>query len=281
MYSPPDDVTRKRMEAAHTEAGNRLSTATSPPCAWGWNGRTISSRAGTDHWLRVEATPDDRASTRLPHEGITGAENLPDAVPRPRLHATVRWTKDGWTYDADLISYIPQPVISPNTPELLTDPDLTDGWWDELHQALEVLAGVATERETVRTLWMRRSFPLFLGIDAPDRIERVTGHGDLHWANLTGAPLTVMDWERWGSVPVGFDAGLLHAYSLRVPAVAARVRDEFADVLGTPAGRVGELAALCELLQSVARGEYADIAEPLMDRAQVLTGRRPPVPPQR
>ncbi|WP_445270627.1 hypothetical protein [Streptomyces sp. DSM 41634] len=64
----------------------------------------------------------------------------------------------------------------------------------------------------------------------------------------TGASLTVMDPERWGSVPVGFDAGLLHAYGLRVPAVAARVRDEFAHVLDTPAGRIGELAALCEML---------------------------------
>ncbi|MGW1642940.1 hypothetical protein [Streptomyces lavendulae] len=80
---------------------------------------------------------------------------------------------------------------------------------------------------------------------------------------------------------MGFDAGLLHAYSLRVPAVAARVREEFADVLGTPMGRIGELAALCELLQSVARGEYADIAEAVMGRAEVLTGRRPPVPPPR
>ncbi|MGW6821787.1 hypothetical protein [Streptomyces sp. NPDC055005] len=88
-----------------------------------------------------------------------------------------------------------------------------------------------------------------------------------------------MDWERWGSVPVGFDAGLLHVYSLRVPAVAACVRDEFADTLATPAGRIGELAALCELLQSVARREYADIAEPLMNRAEALTGRRLPVPP--
>ncbi|MET8755997.1 hypothetical protein ABZW32_38775 [Streptomyces sp. NPDC004667] len=172
-------------------------------------------------------------------------------------------------------------MISPTAPELLADPELTDGWWTELHQAMDVLAGTPTQREAVRTLWMRRSFPLFLGIDAPPRIERVTGHGDLHWANLTASPLTIMDWERWGSVPVGFGAGLLHAYSLRVPAIAARVRDEFADVLGTPAGRLGELAALCELLQSVARGEYADIAEPLMDRAEALTGRRPPVPPQR
>ncbi|MER5966864.1 hypothetical protein [Streptomyces sp. NPDC002057] len=280
MYSPPDDTTRTRMEAAHTEAASRLATATSPPYAWGWNGRTISSRAGTDHWLRVEATPDNRATARSPHEGIPGAEHIPDAVPRPRTRATVRWTKDGWTYDADLISYIHHPVISRNTPELLTDPDLTDAWWHQLHQALNVLAGVPTERETVRTLWMRRSFPLFLGVDAPDHIERVTGHGDLHWANLTSTPLTIMDWERWGNVPVGYDAGLLHAYSLSVPTVAARVRDEFADVLETPAGRIGELAALCELLQSVARGDYIDIAEGLMNRAESLTGRRPPVPPR-
>ncbi|WP_241845519.1 hypothetical protein [Streptomyces sp. CB02261] len=171
--------------------------------------------------------------------------------------------------------------MPPHTPELIADPHLTDGWWADLHRALDHLAGVQTERETVRTLRMRRSFPLFLGIDAPGRIERATGHGDLHRANLTHAPRTVMDRERWGSVPVGFDAGLLLAHSLRVPAVAARVRHEFAGVLATPAGLLGELAALCELRHSVARGEYADIAEPLMDRAAALTGRRPPAPPSR
>ncbi|WP_329448213.1 hypothetical protein OG906_00905 [Streptomyces sp. NBC_01426] len=81
----------------------------------------------------------------------------PDAVSRPRLHATtVRWANDGWTYDADLLTHIPQPVISPATPELLAHPGLTEGWWAELHQALDVLAGVPTEREAVRTLWIRR-----------------------------------------------------------------------------------------------------------------------------
>lgn len=115
----------------------------------------------------------------------------------------------------------------------------------------------------------------------PSHIERVTWHGDLHWANLTGAPLTVMDWERWGSVPVGFDLGLLHAYSLRVPEVAACIRAKFADILATPTGRIGELAALCETLQSVARGEYAGLADALMDRARELTGRRPPEAPRK
>ncbi|MET9694506.1 hypothetical protein ABZY81_39900 [Streptomyces sp. NPDC006514] len=105
---PPE--TRERTEAAHAEATRRLSPQAAGSYAWGWNARTISTRAGTDHWLRVEATPEDR-TTRPPHEGIAGAETLPDAVPRPRLHATTTWTKDGWTHHADLLTYIPHRVI--------------------------------------------------------------------------------------------------------------------------------------------------------------------------
>lgn len=156
---------------------------------------------------------------------------------------------------------------------------MSDQWWASLRAALDALATAPAGRETIRLEWMQRTFPLFLGIDAPAKVERVTGHADLHWANLTGDPLTVMDWERWGAVPVGFDSGLLHAYSLPVPSAAARVRAEFAEVLDTPAGRIGELCALAELLQSVARGEYATLAPALMAHAETLTGRRTPTPP--
>ncbi|GGZ49703.1 hypothetical protein GCM10010387_49970 [Streptomyces inusitatus] len=68
----------------------------------------------------------------------------------------------------------------------------------------------------------------------------------MHWANVTAAPLRVHDWENWGRLPVGYDIGLLHAYSLAVPSVAARIREEFADVLDTPTGRAGELIALAQ-----------------------------------
>jgi hypothetical protein len=113
-------------------------------------------------------------------------------------------------------------------------------------------------KETVRDTWIQRAFPQFLGIPAPSGVERVTGHGDLHWGNVTGPPLTFLDRKRWGRVPVGYDPGLLHAYSLLVPAVAERIRADFQQVLTTPAGRIGELAALAELLQAVARGYYPD-----------------------
>lgn len=103
-----------------------------------------------------------------------------------------------------------------------------------------------------------------------------TGHGDLHWANLCGENLVILGWESWGRVPVGYDAGILHAYSPRAPVTAHRVRTTFANILNTPAGRTGELVALAQLLQVISRGHHQDIAEAIRARAELLT--RCPVP---
>ncbi|MFJ5718451.1 hypothetical protein [Streptomyces sp. NPDC093149] len=59
--------------------------------------------------------------------------------------------------------------------------------------------------------------------------------------------------------------------------MAIRIRTQFADVLDTPAGRIGELAALAEMLQAVTRGFYTELAPHLLARAEELTGVRPPV----
>ncbi|MFB6539316.1 hypothetical protein ACFCY8_33590 [Streptomyces noursei] len=48
---------------------------------------------------------------------------------------------------------------------------------------------------------------------------------------------------------------------MHVPDLAERVAKEFAHVLGTPAGRVGELTACTEILQAAPRVPfYADLA---------------------
>lgn len=212
-------------------------------------------------------------------EGIVGASLLvPDCVPRPRLYEVHDWTDGEWAFEAEVLDYVRQPVVSPERADLDHDPGLPDEWWADLHRALDLLAEAEGMKATVRDGWIERAFPQFLGIPAPAKVERVTGHGDLHWGNLTAMPLTLLDWERWGRVPFGYDAGLLHVNSLLVPDVADRIRLEFASVLDTPAGRVGELAALAEMLQAVARGWYPELAPRLLDRAESLTGVRPPVP---
>nr|WSX48777.1 hypothetical protein OG409_07335 [Streptomyces sp. NBC_00974] len=66
-------------------------------------------------------------------------------------------------------------------------------------------------------------------------------------------------------VPASIGAFLATAL---VPHVATRIRSRFANVLGTPAGRIGELAALAEMLQAVARGFHPKLAPLLLDRAE-------------
>ncbi len=76
-------------------------------------------------------------------------------------------------------------------------------------------------------------------------------------------------------MPAGFDAGLLNASSLRVPAVAARVRLEFADVLDAPAERVGGLGALAELRSAHPAATIPPSLPHLLAHAAQATGRSP------
>ncbi|PBC81506.1 hypothetical protein SAMN05428945_3955 [Streptomyces sp. 2224.1] len=277
MNSPPSEDVQTLMEAAHDRAAKALGLTCMGPLAWGFQGVTLGRQAG-NRWLRVSRTAERNAG-RKQGEGIVGASLLvPDAVPRPRLYEVYDWTDGEWAFEAEVLGYVTHPVVSPERADLHHDPHLPDEWWVDLRRALALLTGAEGARATVRDGWIERAFPQFLGIPAPAKVERVTGHGDLHWGNLTTMPLTLLDWERWGRVPYGYDAGLLHANSLLVPDVADRIRLEFASVLDTPAGRVGELAALAEMLQAVARGWYPDLAPRLLARAESLTGVRPSVP---
>ncbi|MGW1107084.1 hypothetical protein [Streptomyces sp. NPDC002540] len=275
MNSPPDEDTRTLMEAAHAHAAEAARLTCTGRPTWGFAGFTLGRQSGP-YWLRVSRSLARNAG-RKHGQGVVGADLLvPRDVPRPALHGTYDWVEGEYSFEADVLDLVSHPVISPN-PDLVRNLDLPERWWGILRRSLDLLAEVEGTRETIRDEWIARAFPQFLGIPAPPRIERVTGHGDLHWGNLTAMPLIILDWERWGRVPVGYDPGLLHAYSLRVPLVAIRIRTQFADVLDTPAGRIGELAALAEMLQAVTRGFYTELAPHLLARAEELTGVRPPV----
>ncbi|MEX2985600.1 hypothetical protein [Streptomyces sp. C36] len=264
------------MEAALAEAARRFAITSDGPMAWGWQGCTLGRRAG-NQWLRIASGTGTRPPRRRQGEGTAGAEKLvPADVPRPHLHGVQGWAADGHVYEAELTDCITTPVVSPHRCDIAEDPQLPEQWWADLRRAFDVLTKAPGERTTVRDRWAAMAFPHFLGVPAPETLERTTGHGDLQWANLTRHPLSILDWERWGRVPVGFDAGTLHAASLGVPAVAAKIRDVFSDVLGTDAGQAGELCALAEMLQAVARGFYLHLADALADRAEELTGTRPP-----
>ncbi|MER7509363.1 hypothetical protein ACIP46_14645 [Streptomyces lavendulae] len=278
VFAPPAQTAdQQRMRSRHERAARAFSVTASGPEAWGCQGRTLGRRAGR-WWLRLVSAPVDKRNARL-WEGTAAADSaLPRSVPRPRLHDVTEWADDAIVYRAELSEYIAQPALQSGGPVLTGDVDLPRSWWGDLGSALAATATVPTDRESVRQNWVDRNFRRFLGID-PVRIrETTTGHADLHWANLSRAPLVMLDWETWGRVPVGYDLGLLHAYSLSAPATAARIRREFAHVLDTDAGRTGELVALAQLLQACSRGVHPALAPLIAHRAQELTHTPVPTP---
>lgn len=275
--APSERDERVRMRRAHASAARTFLVTVSGPEVWGWQGRTLGRRAGTD-WLRVVSTPVAKQGGRM-WEGTALADALvPRSVPRPRLRDLCDWTGGDHAYRAELTEYVTAPAVTGGSPALDRNPVLPDAWWTDLRSALKTLATVPTDRESVRQRWIDNNFRRFLGIDPLHIRDYTTGHSDVHWANLTCAPLVILDWEGWGRLPVGYDIGLLHAYTLTAPATAARIRRDFADVLDTPAGRAGELVALGQLLQACSRGVHAGLTPLLARRAEDLTGTPAPLP---
>lgn len=275
--APTEEDDRDRMRRAHAAAARQFQVSASGPEVSGWQGRTLGRRAA-DCWLRVVAAAVDKAGGRV-WEGTALADTLvPRSVPRPRLRGLLDWSTDGHAYRAEFTEYVTVPPLAVGTPALAGDIALPDAWWADLRTALETLASVPTDRKTVRQRWIDNNFRRYLGIDPVQIRNYTTGHGDLHWANLTKAPVVIFDWENWGRLPVGYDVGLLHAYSLAAPATAARIRREFAHVLDTVAGRTGEIVALGQLLQACSRGVHPALAPLVARQAEQLTGTPVPTP---
>ncbi|MGW3326340.1 hypothetical protein [Streptomyces virginiae] len=269
LFVPPRNaVEQQRMRQAHQGAARLLLLpAGQGPESWGWQGRTLSQRVG-DRWLRVVSQSLDKPVGRL-WDGTAAADAcLPRVIPRPRLMDVMDWTAGGYRYRAEVSELVPWPVLQRGGPVLEHEAGLPDVWWTELREALTILAGTSTDRVAVRQDWIDRNFTTCLGIPPIKITAWVTGHGDLHWGNLSADHLVIFDWESWGMVPAGYDEGLLHAYSLATPATAARIRHELAHILDTPDGRLGELVALAQLLQVASRGHHTQLQGHLEQRAQ-------------
>ncbi len=276
MYSEPEPDTARRMREMHAVAATVFNARPiGSREAWGWRGRTLSRPVATasgEGWLRLVSAPADKAGGKL-WEGPQEAERrMPPAVPRPRLRERRTWTEGEHGYLAELYDKITASTIATHEPILRETPDLDHTWWDGLSTALDAIAAVPSDRVAVRQEYLDRAMPQYLGIPIDTRVPAwTTAHGDLHWANLTGPTLTVLDWEGWGVAPAGYDAALLYSYSVLVPDTAAQVRHRLAHILDTPAGQFAELVVITELLQTITRGDNLDLEEPLRRRLSAIT----------
>lgn len=264
-----DDEHRAWLRRQLAQAADRLGAVPAAGAVWGWRDRSISSRVDTGcgpRWLRVVAEAELWAGGEF-WTGNADAGQL-TGVAKPQVLRHWDWTDRGQRLRAELMSTAEGCPCSP-TPELRCDLDLPDAWWAGLRGSLAALAGSATSRTAVNQDDVTRRVRVFFGdrVDPAVR-EWTTAHADLHWANLMEPDCVLVDWEGWGRAPAGYDAATLYVHSLLRPAVAERVRAEFAARLDSRDGLLSQLYATGRMLLRINDGDYEDLAIPLHRNAE-------------
>lgn len=254
------------------EAAEQLDVTVEGEPVWGWHDRSVSAKVTTREgaaWLRVVSEMTDW----LHLDFWTGNEtaDLP-GVAKPRLRRHLEWVEGARGVKAELMDLALYQRLS-TTPELHEHIDPRGAWWLDLRDSLAAVrkSGTETERIAVDEDAVRTRLLAFWGLEVD--IERwEPAHADLHWANLHGPDLAIVDWEGWGYAPYGWDEATLYLHSLLVPDVASKVHEVFAEVLDSRAGLVAQLAVTAKLLERVLGGDYPDLAKPLHYNATGVLG---------
>lgn len=238
---------------------------------FGWHDRTIGARARGlhgDRWVRVTTEFPAWAHGEF-WTGNTDAAAL-IGVPRPEVVEVTEWDDPPRRVRAEAATLLPGRVCSP-TPFLSRAPEVSSGWWAGLRASLDRLAEQDTDRVAVDQETITRRLVVFFGDAVDPTVQQWrTAHADLHWNNVLGPDLGILDWESWGSAPAGLDAATLYCHSLTYPATAEQVRKVFADQLDTPDGVRAQLFVIARLLLRIERGDDPSLAPLLHQRAREL-----------
>ncbi|MFC4626924.1 phosphotransferase [Promicromonospora alba] len=255
------------------QAAQRLGVTIEGEPVHGLYDRTLAARTSGPAWLRVTAQRPEWTKDEM-WDGIATAVGEPfDDIPMPRYLRSVEWTDSDRVVRADLLTYVDGRAIGTG---LVLDHhvDLSDSWWKALRAGLEPLQ-LMTTTERLTTSVRDRDFRDYLlalfGIEIdPDRIEMVVSHGDLHFGNLTGPDLVILDWENWGWAPAGYDAAHLLCSAILHPDIAERVRTEFAETLDTYTGAIAQLVAASKYLHHVTNGRFREAAVPIRRHVETV-----------
>ena len=234
--------------------------------SFGWNDKSIGSevrtRSGGIFWAKMFSVPREKAIGRE-WEGEKTASYWP--VPwKPKVHHLYEFGED---IRSQLIitDKVSGAVIGESQHKISPNGAVSDEFLIELREALQWLQGVSTDRVNTRFDLVRRriSERWSINLDYSDCVWE-TIHGDLHWKNIAGPRLEIIDWEGWGIGLQHQDLAFLIALSSLDQVLESRIRRVFG---GSVVGRsltLAELFVTAELLRaSENHGEHPDLVPAL------------------
>jgi hypothetical protein len=237
-----------------------------------------------DHevWMRVVVEdPDYQPACRW--DGNVVANSI-SGVPKPQVLRWADWTNtdrylEGRRLRGEVMALAPGATIAPDG-VLHGDPGLPEAWWRDLDAALDALAAHPADMddELGAVRYTVDGVRAHFGIELPDEVFEdlawTTAHADLHWGNLRGPELCILDWESWRPAPAGYDAATLYCNSLLHPPTARRLRAR--PVFETRSGQIALLFAIVRYLWVVGEGSDIDqLDRPLRaEAAKILSDLR-------
>jgi hypothetical protein len=205
-------------------------------------------------WLKVNGCEG------LPFLGELDAQAL-HGIAKPEIFGVHVWHKRNIRWQALLMTLSPGNPIS-ETPWISENSPLVDEAC--LLSLKENLARVAKFPTPKIRLHTAELFQFLSVHECPPVTELVTNHGDVHWAHIC-QPFFLLDWEHFGAAPRGFDAAYLLSFSLKHPALCARLKEIFKDELYSPSGIASQIFCLSRQYRNIAN-MFVDVSyKPLVD----------------
>src|SRR5690606_36439542 len=134
------------------------------------------------------------------------------------------WQADGIGWHAFQFSLAPSPAVRPTPWIEGPPPEIGDGWLQDLKRAIDRLSAAPLSQWLVHPGSLARVIGRRYGRKAPfEADEWRTAHGDLNWSNVTAPALCLLDWERWGAAPRGFDIAMLLSVTVMQPELYRRI----------------------------------------------------------
>jgi hypothetical protein len=281
--APPSSAfVREGLDDRFAEACERLGVTRISPLNPSNTGHTRGAVVETAdlqrHWLKVfGATSPDHP----PRKGEIASDAL-RGIRKPHLIRQIEWADGDALWTARLITLADNAVErTPWAGDAAAA--VTDAWLEELKVNLDRLAPQPSAHihvsPRILSAWLSHNYRLHCTF-APS--EWVTSHSDLQWSNLTAPNLHILDWEQLGSAPIGYDAGMLIAYSCRNPALVTRLRRVFSPHLSTPTGMIAWLFITHQMRQGAHQKKRApeliialdDMIAGLLAEIRILPGVR-------
>lgn len=233
------------------EAANRFEFVPVGRPVFGWNQKSIGSEIrlpeGDKSWAKLFAVSTEHAKGRE-WEGEKFAAHWVSSW-KPRVQYVHEF---GDELRAQLIvsDKVKGEILGVSQHKLKENVAISDSYLMQLKMALASLRLVTTDRVNTRYDLVRRRVLERWEINVEySECHWETIHGDLHWQNVAGPCLEIVDWEGWGIGLQHQDLAMLIAFSAADGDLVERLRANFRDVIISKNLALAEMFVTAELLR--------------------------------